>query len=253
MNPPGWYPDPQDSRRVRYWNGASWTDATQPAGAAASTTAPQPTVPGGFEPQASSNTGKVAAIAAGVALGVVALVGAAAFLLTRSSGDSVEAAAGESTTTTTATTTTSTTTTTTTTTTPPPPPVVVLPETTTTLQRPAPRYVPPPTYVYEAPVAYDIPNYCPSDYFPVFYGETARTNVQPFRVSICSGGGGVLYVGRGLDSGDGITLGNVSGWDPWYASNGATSYVVSSYGLDVSGAANFSQGWDVALFSEIGD
>lgn len=49
--PAGWYPDPQDSSRQRYWNGTAWTEhtaegnpraagaaGTQPAGAMASST-----------------------------------------------------------------------------------------------------------------------------------------------------------------------------------------------------------------------
>ena len=28
--PAGWYPDPQDPRYVRYWNGAAWTDQLAP-------------------------------------------------------------------------------------------------------------------------------------------------------------------------------------------------------------------------------
>lgn len=31
MTPAGWYPDPSDELHVRWWNGTSWTDATQPA------------------------------------------------------------------------------------------------------------------------------------------------------------------------------------------------------------------------------
>jgi hypothetical protein len=29
--PAGWYPDPQDPGRQRYWDGAGWSEATQPA------------------------------------------------------------------------------------------------------------------------------------------------------------------------------------------------------------------------------
>ena len=45
--PPGWYPDPSQGGRIRYWNGAMWSDA-QPATAAPTTgaaPAPQPTTP----------------------------------------------------------------------------------------------------------------------------------------------------------------------------------------------------------------
>lgn len=29
--PPGWYPDPQNPAQQRYWDGSSWSEATQPA------------------------------------------------------------------------------------------------------------------------------------------------------------------------------------------------------------------------------
>jgi hypothetical protein len=34
-NPPGWYPDPDDPRARRYWDGARWTDSRALAPAAA--------------------------------------------------------------------------------------------------------------------------------------------------------------------------------------------------------------------------
>jgi uncharacterized RDD family membrane protein YckC len=33
--PPGWYPDPQNPAQQRYWDGATWSEATQPAAGAA--------------------------------------------------------------------------------------------------------------------------------------------------------------------------------------------------------------------------
>jgi len=42
MAPAGWYPDPDDARRQRFWNGASWTDDRRPVGGATSTASAAP-------------------------------------------------------------------------------------------------------------------------------------------------------------------------------------------------------------------
>ena len=42
--PAGWYPDPQDPSRQRYWDGAAWSEATQPFPTAPP---PPPTAPYG--------------------------------------------------------------------------------------------------------------------------------------------------------------------------------------------------------------
>src|SRR5579862_7114740 len=44
--PAGWYSDPDDSTRLRWWDGSRWTDHTQPGSSqpAPSTAAPHPPV-----------------------------------------------------------------------------------------------------------------------------------------------------------------------------------------------------------------
>lgn len=42
--PAGWYPDPQDPARERYWDGSAWSEATQPA----ANTAPPPPPTGAY-------------------------------------------------------------------------------------------------------------------------------------------------------------------------------------------------------------
>ncbi|MEV4127419.1 DUF4041 domain-containing protein [Nocardia sp. NPDC049707] len=42
--PPNWYPDPQDTAFLRYWNGTEWTDTRAPASAEATAEQPQPAV-----------------------------------------------------------------------------------------------------------------------------------------------------------------------------------------------------------------
>ncbi|MEV8250077.1 DUF2510 domain-containing protein [Microbacterium sp. NPDC076768] len=39
--PAGWYPSPEDSNQVRYWDGAQWTQSTAPAAAAQAAPAPE--------------------------------------------------------------------------------------------------------------------------------------------------------------------------------------------------------------------
>lgn len=57
--PTGWYPDPADPRRARYWDGQQWTDRTQPLPAAV---APQPPTPPRHEaPDASGRAPLTAA------------------------------------------------------------------------------------------------------------------------------------------------------------------------------------------------
>src|SRR4051812_47717528 len=61
---PGWYPDPHDTSRVRYWSGADWTATTAPS-AAANGSGPReqdarppllPQQPGTYEPRLSQVT-----------------------------------------------------------------------------------------------------------------------------------------------------------------------------------------------------
>ena len=40
ITPAGWYPDPFDSQRLRYWDGGSWSGHVRPASSGASTSAP---------------------------------------------------------------------------------------------------------------------------------------------------------------------------------------------------------------------
>jgi uncharacterized protein YbjQ (UPF0145 family) len=43
---PGWYPDPQDETKIRYWDGSTWTEHVQPATASA----PAAEQPAGYDP-----------------------------------------------------------------------------------------------------------------------------------------------------------------------------------------------------------
>lgn len=52
--PSGWYPDPEDQTRQRYWNGDQWTDHTAPVGQSAAAT--PPSSPPGDDPAATSTT-----------------------------------------------------------------------------------------------------------------------------------------------------------------------------------------------------
>ena len=53
--PPGWYPDPGDPTRTRWWDGFGWTDRTQPPPYAGTYAAPSaPAMPGQPNPAASA-------------------------------------------------------------------------------------------------------------------------------------------------------------------------------------------------------
>ncbi|MFZ4434546.1 MAG: hypothetical protein ACOYOQ_15245 [Microthrixaceae bacterium] len=117
-----------------------------------------------------------------------------------------------------------------------------------------PRYVPPPTYVDEEPSYDDATGYCPPRYFEILVAETERTDVQPFRIAICGDGADtVLYTGEGLDNGARTDPLPVSGWNPWVATAGNTTYTVTGSGLSVRGAANFDQSFDRILVTGTGE
>ena len=60
----GWYDDPEDATRLRYWDGAAWTDAFQPRPAT-----PPPPPPAGMAPPGSPPPGPAPGPAAGPAAG----------------------------------------------------------------------------------------------------------------------------------------------------------------------------------------
>lgn len=83
MPPAGWYPDPADNTRRRYWNGTSWTDQVQPtAPATAPAQSTSPTASSdtaaraykpSFEHPKRSRTGLLWKIPAGLVAGFLAL------------------------------------------------------------------------------------------------------------------------------------------------------------------------------------
>lgn len=44
---PGWYPDPEDARQQRYWDGSAWTEHRTPGGSASTGSASGQETPGG--------------------------------------------------------------------------------------------------------------------------------------------------------------------------------------------------------------
>jgi hypothetical protein len=87
--PAGWYPDPRDPRRIRWWDGAAWTEHTAPqpegSGPYPSAAPEQPYAAVVAEPAPDRRS--VLPLIAGVVAFLVLAVGAVAILLgTRSSG-----------------------------------------------------------------------------------------------------------------------------------------------------------------------
>jgi Protein of unknown function (DUF2510) len=102
--PAGWYGDPADSTRYRYWDGGQWTTHVQNRAevdiaaaeadmAAAARPLPDFDDPGGTASGATTGRRRVPILLAVVALAAIA--GAAAFVVTSGGGDSGQTLAGE--------------------------------------------------------------------------------------------------------------------------------------------------------------
>lgn len=78
----GWYADPENASRLRYWDGGQWTEQWAPA-------APPPPAPQGPPSSASGSGSSVLKIAGGLVLGVVVLIVGCSALL-GSAADQVE-------------------------------------------------------------------------------------------------------------------------------------------------------------------
>ncbi len=92
LPPPGWYPDPGDPARARFWDGVAWTDQVAPGAAPATPVPPVPIAVRAYAPERQSSVGAVFYWA--VALVVVGLlIGAVSLLQRHSSAGADEAAA----------------------------------------------------------------------------------------------------------------------------------------------------------------
>ena len=77
--PAGWYPNPENANELRYWDGATWTEHTHPADAAADATAETAAMPVASGPAAPTEQFQVQPSDRGVAPDYTAVAPAAAY------------------------------------------------------------------------------------------------------------------------------------------------------------------------------